>query len=154
MRKLLVLVAVMIVSLTAMAQTKTGLYVVPTVSTVDVRQNSLVGVLNAELGYFGKVFGIAGTVESNYNLDSRALVGLKGYINVARYEHMSLKGAIGAATSTKDLKNSQWQFKPEVSLSIPLLSNIDARIAGIGTLYSHDSWRIKPGVAFGLALKL
>lgn len=152
MKKLLVLASLMLMSVLGMAQTKQGVYVITTVGVTDVRTD-LNGRLGAEVGYFGKTLGLTGTVESNTRLNSEALVGVKGYVNVVTVSNLVVKGAFGASTYAKDLKDSQWRFAPEVSVNAPLFPNLDARIATQGYLYSHDNWKVYPGVSFGLAGK-
>lgn len=155
MKKLLILVGVMMLSLAGLAQTKTGFYAIPTIATVDVRNQPLSqGRLGGELGVFGEVFGLAATAESNPDLNREALVGLKGYLKVADIENMRLHAAVGAKTYVKDLKDSPWEFTPQLNLSVPMFSWLDAKAAVIGTMLSHDNWKITPGVGVGLAVRL
>lgn len=146
---------IMMISLVSLAQTSKGVFITPTIATVDVRNSPLSqGRLGAELGYMGNVFGIAATAESNPRLTSEALVGLKGYLKVADIENMRLHLAVGAKTYAKDLKDSPWEFTPQANLSIPMFPWLDAKAAVIGTMLSKDEWRITPGVGVGFAIKL
>jgi hypothetical protein len=154
MKKIAILASLVLMSLVGFSQTKTGLYVVPFTAVTDVRVEPIKGRLGAEVGYFGQVFGLTGTVETNSKLNSEALVGLKGYASVANFENLSLKAAVGASTYAKDLKDSEWRFTPELSLSAPLFNNLDARVAGQAHFYTNTNWKVYPGVSFGLAYKL
>jgi len=155
MKKLLILVGVMLLSFGGMAQTSKGVFITPTISTVDVRNSPLSqGRLGGEFGYMGNTLGLAATAESNPDLTSEALVGLKGYLKVADIENMRLHVAVGAKTYAKDLKDSPWEFTPQLNLSIPMFSWLDAKAAVIGTMLSHDDWKVTPGVGVGLAVKL
>jgi len=162
MKKVLVLVAIMVFSFGAFAQS--GLTLIPYVGVSDVRKaplNQYAGKqsvdnvnLGAEIGYFGEVFGLTGTVQSNWDLNKEALVGLKGYAKVAKIENISISGAVGASTYIKDVKDSRWLFTPQIVFGVPLVDHFQARFSAIGNMYSHDGWRVYPAASFGLAYSL
>lgn len=158
MKKLLVSISLVLLSVCVMAQTKTGLQIIPTLSTVDVRVSPAKMKLGGELGYFGNVLGIAATLESDTKFTKRtALVGLKGYANVAKVENMVVKAAFGVSGLGKDLRkfeDTRWRFSPELSLSVPLFSHLDFRFAAQGHLYNKDNWNVNPGASFGLVARL
>lgn len=161
MKKLLILASLLLATSVSFAQTSTGFTVIPTVGVTDIRTNPTNSYnrdqhepntkLGAEVGYFGSEFGLTATIKSNFNLDREALIGGKLYANIIKVENMSIKGSFETATY---VDRRQFRFIPGASLSIPLVSNIDAVFTGTGTFYNHDNWKVYPGGQFGIAFRL
>ena len=163
MKKVLAIVALMIMSVGAFAQSK-GLTIIPFVGVSDFtktplnRYNTEQRVdnvnLGTEVGYFGNTFGLTGTVQSNWDLNSEALVGLKGYVKLGSIENINIHAAVGASTYVKDLKDSRWLFTPQLVFAVPMVKHFEARFAAIGNMYSHNDWKVKPAASFGIAYSL
>lgn len=160
MKKLLLSIAIVGFALQSFAQT--GLQVAVTTSAVSIGQhplNSYVAKdhqqninLGTELYYMGSIFGLGVVAQTDFDFDSKALVGVKGYVNLFSFQSISVKAAFAAQTYANDISKN-WQYKPEVSLNIPLYGRFDARLAAIETFISHDT-HMYSGGSFGLQYRL
>lgn len=164
MKKILLLGAfVALFTLSSQAQTQPGFNITATIGAVDFTEklplNSYLGDhagrqnlnLGIEAGYFGNVLGLAATVQSDFDLDSEALVGLKGFVKIAEVHNVTIRGAVAARRFVNEVSGNQYQYAAELGANFPLFSKVYSRLAAQANINGDQGFdNIRPGVLFGL----
>lgn len=165
MKKQLLTIIACVVALGATAQTSTGFHLISTLSAVDFRKtkplNTYLGPVakqnlnwGLEAGYFVNKLGVALTAQTDFDMDSPVLIGLKGYADIFRIENIVFKGELAAASFIKNVDGSNWQYKGAVSGSVALTEHFDAKAAlQVTTVGEENFKKYHPGILFGIGYR-
>lgn len=161
-----VIAFLLMVSVVGTAQTnKPGFTVSAGIGTNNVNRKTQMGTLNIEAGAFSNKLGITATYYNvvQHHLTEASGYGLKGYVKLAKIDALSFWGAAEADLYIKEIDKhirGKFSYKPELSVSIPLLKNVGVGVGVHEFIYQQiqkeddgqrrNGMRYKTGMTFKL----
>lgn len=163
--------ALLLLSLAGTAQTKPGVHVIGTIGTTNVsRDQRILLTASPEVMYMGKTFGIGAVYNNTFNLykgsktphhnpkGQASSFGLKVHAKLFKVDEINLFVTAEAdryiAKIDKKI-NGEYEFRPGVSIALPIRKNLDARFGYNPYFYKQNNeWQHKHGASFGLAARL
>lgn len=158
MKKLFTLCIGLLFAFPAFSQTKEGFHLSASVLALDLTGRHLNSFLydvdqqninlSLEAGWVGKVIGLSATVQSDFDLDDAALIGLKVSTGIARVSNLALRGGLQVQSEIENF--DRFIYTPSVSASAPLSTNFSGKVAALGTFFSDHFNSPKLGLSFGI----